>query len=97
MEQTQTDTIKEYILVRERTAPPASFKHLPAQPLPVYSNYVPDCLTEQAGGEVGWANFWKRQGGVSFLSLIYILWFIPYDTNKRDLVATAGWQSRLLI
>ena len=65
--------------------------------LPRTPTTVPDCLTEQAVGEVGWANVWERQGGVSFLSLIYILWFIPYDTNKRDLVATAGWQSRLLI
>ena len=77
MEQTQTDTIKEYILVRERTAPPASFKHLPAQPLPVYSNYVPDCLTEQAGGEVGWANVWKTQGGA-----------VPSITNIYSLVRT---------
>ena len=32
--------------------------------LPRTPTTVPDCLTEQAVGEVGWANVWKTQGGV---------------------------------
>ena len=36
---------------------------------------LPDCLTE-AGGEVGWENVWKTQGGAvpSFTYTVYILW-----------------------
>ena len=58
---------KEYILVRERTAPPSIFQTFahPTSPCFVCSILqLPDCLTEQAGGEVGWENVWKTQGGV---------------------------------
>ena len=38
---------------------------------------LPDCLTEQAWGEVGWANVWKTQGGA-----------VPSITNIYSLVRT---------
>ena len=68
---------KEYILVRERTAPPCVFRTFahPTSPCSVCSILqLPDCLTEQAAGEVGWANVWKTQGGsVRSLTDIYSL------------------------
>ena len=63
----------------EGTAPPnASSKDLPTQPLPAQSTVcilqLPDCLTEQAGGKVGWANVWKTHGGaVPSITDIYSL------------------------
>ena len=72
--------IKEYILVWEWTAPPCFFQTFahPTSPCSVCSILqLPDCLTEQAGGEVGWANVWKTQGVLSVLLLIYILWKDP--------------------
>ena len=33
---------------------------------------LPDCLTEQAGGEIGWANVWKTQLGCCPFSYKYI-------------------------
>ena len=39
---------------------------------------LPDCLAEQAGGEVGWANVWKTQrGAVRSLTNIHIFIGIP--------------------
>ena len=68
---------KEYILVRKQTAPPCVFQTLahPTSPCSVCSILqLPDCLTEQAGGEVGWANVWKTQeGAVRSLTNIYSL------------------------
>ena len=62
---------EEYILVRERTAPPCVF-HTFAHPTSPSILQLPDCVTEQAGGEVGRANVWKTQGGaVRSLSNIY--------------------------
>ena len=70
-----------YISDRRDSTPPAFSKQLPTQPLPALSAVhiiqLPDCLTEQAGGEVGWANAWKTQGVLSVLLLIYILWRQP--------------------
>ena len=68
---------KEYILVRERTEPPCVFQTFahPTSPCSVCSILqLPDCLTEQAGGEDGWANVWKTQGGaVPSLTNTYFL------------------------
>ena len=43
---------------------------------------LPDCLTEQAGGEVGWANVWKKQGGCC----PFYHWYIIFD-----LFVTVWW------
>ena len=66
-----------YISKRTDSTPPPrvfqTFAH-PTSPYSVYSILqLPDCLTEQAGGEDGWANVWKTQGVLSVLLLIYIL------------------------
>ena len=60
--QNSTVHTKEYILVRERTAPPCVFQTFahPTSPCSVCRILqLPDCLTEQAGGEVWWANVYK--------------------------------------
>ena len=45
---------------------------------------LPDCLTEQAAGEVGWANVWKTQGGaVPSITDIYSLVTIICTTSPR--------------
>ena len=56
---------KEYILVRARTAPPLRLPNIcPPNLSPLFLQYtpttVPDYLTEQAAGEVGWANCFSR-------------------------------------
>ena len=66
--------LKEYILVREQTAPPPRvFKTSAHQTSPYSVGSIlqrPDCLTEQA--RVGWAN--KTQGGaVPSITDIYSL------------------------
>ena len=52
---------------------------------------LPDCLTEQAGGEVGWANVWKTQrGAVPSLTNIYSLaqpLYLP-ETKKNSSAVT---------
>ena len=69
---------KEYISVIDGTAPPCvlqTFAH-PTSPCSVCSILLqlPDCLTEQAGGEVGWTNVWKAQGdAIRSLTNIYSL------------------------
>ena len=44
-----------------------------------YTPTTHDCLTEQAGGEVGWANVWKTQGVA-----------VPSITDLYSLVQTVG-------
>ena len=71
------DVTKEYILVRERTAPPCVFQTF------AHPTSSPACSVRQSGswsilqteqGEVGWANVWKRQGSaVCSLTNIYSL------------------------
>ena len=61
------------VLVIEGTAPPCVFQTFahPTSPCSVCSILqLPDCLTEQAGGEVGWANVW---GAVPSVTDIYSL------------------------
>ena len=66
-----------YISVIEWTAPPCVFQTFahPTSTCSVCSILqLPDCLTELAGGEVGWAKFWKTQGGaVPSITDIYSL------------------------
>ena len=69
--------LKEYILVRERTAPPCVYQTC------AHPTSIPACSVKQSGswsklqtelGEVGWANVWKTQGGaVRSLTKIYSL------------------------
>ena len=53
---------------------------------------LPDCLTEQAGGEVRWANVWKTQWGAvrSLTNTVYILWlslFFFWHAHQSHLLA----------
>ena len=57
---------KEYILVIEGTAPPCVFQTFDSpnlSPLCLQYTPLPDCLTEQAGGEVGKVNCLEKAGG----------------------------------
>ena len=73
----------------EGTAPPCVFQTF-AHPTSPYSVcrilQLPDCLTEQAGGEVGWANVWKTQGGA-----------VPSVTDIYSLVQTLDREERWVI
>ena len=68
---------KEYISVIERTALPASSKHLPSQPLPpspaLSDSQVVGVYCRQSRERLGGQMFGRRSGVVSVLLLIYIL------------------------
>ena len=56
---------------------------------------LPDCLTEQSRGEVGWANVWKTRGVLSVLLLIFIfglheLFMHGLPEAARHVVTTEG-------
>ena len=75
---------KEYLLVRERTAPPCVFQAFahPTSPCSVCSILqLPDCLTEQEGGEIGWAN-----AGLGICSSDFqpIARFLPNNERMSD-------------
>ena len=56
--------VHEYGTIRQGFCIHQTFAH-PTSPCSVCRILqLPDCLTEEAGGEVGWANVWKTQGGV---------------------------------
>ena len=75
------DATKESILVidHRRDSTPLHLQNIYPPNLSLLClQYTPTTwLTKQAGGEIGWANDWKTQGGAVPL-LIYILWVTLY-------------------
>ena len=68
-----------YICKRTDSIPPVSSKHLPTQPLPVYSNYL-TVWQSRRGERLGGQMFGRRRGGaVPSLTNIYSL--VLYHTH----------------